>query len=738
MIEFYRDTCTLQGEQYCPKCKACFCPKCFRQFHEELGDPHLVQSLKDRDLAEIGSKAKAKHIRQLIEQCFPPPIAPKFEEDLQNKFFVFDFPDTILRHHDKSQSKEFSHPTNAPKMLTLIRDTPLILPMEAFSSIMKAKSSSLPVVCMVGPTGAGKSTLIRAMCPADGRKPIADSLHQSSSTTKLSCSSDLNAYEAIVADMEMMVIDSEGIEGADRPQALDARWQSSDPEILKRRKTIVTEAYPKLLFAVSHVFCFVFDRASSERGYVIRLLRDYGRTACARLTSQPSFPSLIIVFNNHNGKVETDVDKASEEWLGIDSALSDELKLYYFDIKVIYIPTLSTDSTEAHFELFAGQVRALQDCICKSLRSYQERTRQLFPTSRPHQFGMLKAAVRLINQDQNAHLDLLSLYVQLKPPSSLADQLVAFFTLLRSSHKEDLHLRHVQALSCLKELLPSIYVTWHRRITEHPDQPDGLPLPSQIAPAFEDLLRKAQHLLDELALCKATYSFPGIGMVTCEETVLNHGPSHTSSHTYTDTSSDSKGPTPCRWPSNGVVSSPETCDLVQPLREAIEREGKDFGQKAAPIKLPAILLPYVSRVNFCPGCFMYPPSVFGACGHNTCMKCFLLGQCAVCGATSAYPRSERYFVASSKYQIEQLDSKSVDAVSALWALWKNELKSLGWCSDRLPAAFPGLGIDGDSITYIPFKDMKLSGSLPSAICELGSLLWMYVFPPSSDRKPHSS
>jgi hypothetical protein len=157
----------------------------------------------------------------------------------------------------------------------------------------------MPVVSFVGPTGVGKSTLLRLFCKEGTAKPLSSDPQSPEST-----SADIHAYIGSFPTQNnpptTLMLDCEGINGT-TPTSVRARLKNFAleklNEIMDVRKPFVNRAFPRLLYMFSSVYCFVFTGSAKEQQTWIGLVSAYASQAAEATVNQLTLPVLIVIFN---------------------------------------------------------------------------------------------------------------------------------------------------------------------------------------------------------------------------------------------------------------------------------------------------------------------------------------------------------------------------------------------------------------------------------------------------------
>ena len=190
----------------------------------------------------------------------------------------------------------------------------------------------MPVVSFVGPTGVGKSTLMRLLCKGGCDKPLSSDPKSLEST-----SADIHAYIGCFPTLHnpstVLMLDCEGINGTAPRSTWGNLAKEKMQEILKFRKSFVNRAFPRLLYMFSSVFCFMFNGSPKEQQTWAGLISTYASQAAAATINQLVLPVLVVVFNKVTMEEGVwDVEEASAKFQDIGV-----LKSLYREVRVVCI-----------------------------------------------------------------------------------------------------------------------------------------------------------------------------------------------------------------------------------------------------------------------------------------------------------------------------------------------------------------------------------------------------------------
>jgi hypothetical protein len=96
------------------------------------------------------------------------------------------------------------------------------------------------------------------------------------------------------------MLDSEGINGtvpSSKKNYFDQLSRDILNKVMESRKKFVNIAFPRLLYLVSTLFCFVFSGSAKERQLWEGNISTYASQAAAATVNQLALPTLIVVFN---------------------------------------------------------------------------------------------------------------------------------------------------------------------------------------------------------------------------------------------------------------------------------------------------------------------------------------------------------------------------------------------------------------------------------------------------------
>ena len=179
------------------------------------------------------------------------------------------------------------------------------------------------LVSFIGPTGVGKSTLLRMLILLNGTRdaghmPIAGARNDAQSTSADihiydggQAQNGLEAQSARDSTYPVLYLDSEGSGGSVEPRAI--RWlkhlleKQKYEDFMKNRHKHVHGSYPRILYIFSDVLCFVFSGDWRERESIVKPLLKWGTSAALGAANQHR-PQLILIFN------KTDSDAADAEF----------------------------------------------------------------------------------------------------------------------------------------------------------------------------------------------------------------------------------------------------------------------------------------------------------------------------------------------------------------------------------------------------------------------------------------
>ena len=363
-------------------------------------------------------------------------------------------------------------------------------------------------VSFVGRTATGKSFLIRALQYRDaaGKSPApipapGAQMHNHSST-----SSDIHLYsDPMTACDESPIhfLDCEGFEGSDVPISLTMSKEDAGD-----RRKFVEVAYPRLLYAFSTCIVFVTSGHLAQADDVKRRLIEYASQGASGSKNQGFKPSLFVVFNrftDNDNKPNFDwsIDSSSKAFLASGDVA--ELNNFYSDIRVIYIPSVST--TQAAI--------ALQQ-IVEFEQTLRQEHRHAF--LRRRQFHLDFTSVELMPVLQRA-LDHFS--KDSHPPFDWAFEspLSRFGSTL--SHLRTQYVRHhVTARS------PEIFSHVHREFETHIAFCHHLQLSRHSRLGYTEIPPEMAKQMEELRFQYTSCSASSPDGIICEKVRLRHGDYH--------------------------------------------------------------------------------------------------------------------------------------------------------------------------------------------------------------------
>lgn len=157
----------------------------------------------------------------------------------------------------------------------------------------------LPIVSFVGPTGVGKSTIMRLFGKEGCPKPLSGNSKSIEST-----SADIHAYIGSFPTQNnpstVLLLDCEGSGGTSPSSLVESLKHYTLERItawLQSRKPYVNTVFPRILYMFSSVYCFVFSGSVKEQQTWVEILLSYASQAAAATVNQSSRPVLVVIFN---------------------------------------------------------------------------------------------------------------------------------------------------------------------------------------------------------------------------------------------------------------------------------------------------------------------------------------------------------------------------------------------------------------------------------------------------------
>ncbi|KAG0559371.1 hypothetical protein KC19_10G099700 [Ceratodon purpureus] len=390
------------------------------------------------------------------------------------------------------------------------------------------------LVTFIGPTGVGKSTLMRMLISLEGVSdpglmPLAGAPDNPQSTSadvhiygggQLRTSSDV-PRPAVDSTYPLLYLDSEGIRGATEPRCISNLWdkvkslyghieEKNRGEFLKKRSEHVQASYPRMLYNFSSVLCFVFSGSCKERESIVEPLLEWGESAAAGAANQHR-PQLIIIFNKTGPKTTQPVFNDSrvtyQNWIAgyknVGQSKDDKiLEYYYSDPRVIHICRKEVDSPT-----FLRQVKILRKEIhdsSRAIRTSREKTNQLF-TCRQLQ-NLMQLAADTFSDNSTGDFDLYKASMARRPIAvGLEGFIFEFYrgveqaadTQCRSKLE-----RYRISLSVLHGLIGWSVLLWMARLNEN--FPVGAN--AQLHEKVREALENAQKTIDGEEPCAAVSS----------------------------------------------------------------------------------------------------------------------------------------------------------------------------------------------------------------------------------------
>lgn len=563
------------ADLYCLNCKSYQCNSCFGSEH-------------DSNIRRRHQRANAADYWQYSIDLHHIPEDTDYENDRHENLFI---------------SVEFN-PLNGKAKQNLLLGS-------KFYTLDIQDDDPMPIISFVGPTGAGKSKMLRTLVKEGTNQPIPSKLKGTKSS-----SADIHAYIGQCGLKTTLLLDCEG-SGGTIPKSLTAIRKRFHEFFLRDRKPYVDIAYPRLLYTFSDVFIFVCTNSPKEVDSVNGVIEKYGRMAAAKTINQATIPVLIIIFNKIMlAEGEWDVTKASENY-----RKSDSLKVLFRNIYAVHFP-----DSEADYHNYFSQLQKLKEIICLEVEKAKLKKRETLSY-----FAMV---AKHLSKDPKGPFDLLSLALLNKPfPTEFVEYLMEFFVLILQTTKKSAIENFAIATRAVADRIVDTF--FHHMIRENKDI-TKIEI-NTIPPELKDVIGEVQKQMNTYQPCCAkSHEFPGVGKLICENSRDKHGEVHQSSESYTESKKDAffrfifgmKGPIAqtCRWP--GEFQPTEFWNDNWLLNEA----QKKFSEYQANTNEFAVKhretlrkqydgLPDISCSRVCAGCLLEAPSEKLRCGHTLCCKC---------------------------------------------------------------------------------------------------------------------
>lgn len=536
----------------------------------------------------------------------------------------------------------------------------------------------LPCVGFIGPSGVGKSRIMRSLCV--GPKPLPADPQQTIST-----SGDINAYRGCFENQNTILFDCEGTGGVDVPISKLFQLQSIEEglrklfykagtkllkdDIIEKRRNLVEIAYPRLMYLFNDVLVYIFKQ-QRERETIISRLINYAQAASIHSTNTIK-PSLVIVFNM------VPFEEGKWDPLHANTWLRDEdrarLNPYFLDIQILYFPDINHSA-----EVFIQQLGHLTNAINLGLnRSRRVKVANGFLLQRSQLFNLFQTAVTMFSEDPSAHLDFFELSTRLnRGNAAFTDDLEAYFlAAFAKARKGDGHHQPLSpseawqfALNNLTQRFIDV-VLWSAHVNHVPGLRPG---PDSSIPDF--WIKRfliTYESIRKLLPCQARHTFlqydGTIIDAHCTEVLAYHSETHKSSLSFKAKRDEFSAwslvfknytPTPCHWPGefqNQNLASYPLSTMAPPFA-ILDHAWKHQPHLEWPITQPEDRASFYEQHKqavkdsshhiravyseesdlICLGCLLELPTLLQPCGHLFCRSCVLSGfefddrKCPIC------------------------------------------------------------------------------------------------------------
>ncbi|KAG0590694.1 hypothetical protein KC19_1G120100 [Ceratodon purpureus] len=248
-----------------------------------------------------------------------------------------------------------------------------IIFMPRLAELVQDPKARPSLVSLIGPTGVGKSFLLKYLLLVDGVERDMDMPLIGAAGDPQSTSADIHIYAGRQDSAHpLLYLDSEGRGGSKKPHGVSSlleaimRAKSADGgSYVDVRYEHVQTSYPRMLYIFSDVLCFVFSGNWREKLNILGPLLEWGKTASFGADNQHR-PQLIIIFNKTDKETfHDDFDnfkKTFEKWIA-DDEQGDELLLYYSNPLAVSVPHMDFDGAD---KKVPSRVAKLREAIMES------------------------------------------------------------------------------------------------------------------------------------------------------------------------------------------------------------------------------------------------------------------------------------------------------------------------------------------------------------------------------------
>lgn len=577
---------------YCEDCKSWFCHECSTELHE---DPAFQGHLTvDAEKAAF------------VLRSFKNPRAYTDEEIIEQLEKT-----RVVRIDDESNDLE---------------ETDAFL-----ESTFQFEDDLQPsFISFLGPTGAGKSTILRIILQTLGSMDPFSLYPISGNESARSTTSDLHLYrgpflEPARGNLQTLFFDSEGIDGTTLPigSMVAAATASVTPNYLARRRNHVNQSYPKLVYLFSDVVCFVTQSNWREKQFLDTLI-DWASQGSANIVNQGIKPKLVIIFNKIEPEDFSDyenIDGNTLAFLNSDPDRINTLYKFFTNPKVVFLPHAT------NLIKFSRQIDRLNQLIVEDLLSIRQRRQQSLQLLTISNFRSC-FSIALNNFNNNNGFDFSSFVRNYELFNDSSKWLIQLFLKITKIYKD---IEKAASIIRKKAALVPFLNAIRRNITFET---------GENAKLHDSWKEFAQNVVDRCideTPCTAYDTFHctqrgGAFIAYCQCNFKMHTAGHQSSETYTveRTWSEWWNGVPasyaCRW--DGAFKGPaldlnvenEALTFLHSLQFGWDKDAISHRLFHALLQDREDLLP-IADSTMCYGCFLSSTTEKIDCGHSFCVEC---------------------------------------------------------------------------------------------------------------------